>query len=722
MNQQNAKPHYKMYKSGKLWLFSMSLIAGVTGAITGGQVSAATSDPAQETATVEKAVTMQPAVTQTLKVASTKAAVTKPDTTTVAENQPTLADTTNQAPASAQTPVKASQAATRLLRSQAPAQPAVTTKAVAPQADESINDWMPNVKLQNLVLLMLQQQDKTKTYSSVNDITQADMAKLTYVDNYWKIPFGLGSPEFIKYETYNDGVTPYSLEGLQYATNLKDLVLRQNLNGGHGAFQGDITDITPIKNLTNLEYIELSGNRISDVTPLANLKKVTYLNIVWNSIVDFSPLNPAQYTGDHTYPTGPSTGDVTGQIDPAVTSNGVLNQRVVLPPVYIDPSTTLPYTYNLASMIKLPGGLTGKLVANNTGRIGGRVTMEPTTGNKQSIKVWDNAGTSVSDGGTGLIYTITHDQVEKPNLAGSYPQYTVVPQDYEYYMVATYFASGQTSNPVATVFIPYVFGHEPTLTGEDVTIYVNDPKPDGSAFNPKATDVNGKDEPVTVSGLEIADNTKVGDYPITLTTTDGQSKTVYLHVVASKASLTGSDYTMYVGDPTPGATEFNATATDKAGNPVSVTVDLSQADLTTPGDYPVTLTTTDGQKKTVTLHVKARETSPGNPGNPSEPGNPGNPSEPGNPSLPGTGGNGNEGNNGNGGQQPSKPSNPSQPGQPSLPGTVTRPTPGTNQSMPAHTQTALPQTSDRKQSGLAIAGILASVLGAFGLWFTFKKH
>lgn len=924
MFKQNAKTHYKMYKGGKFWLFSLTLIAGLTGAYTGtqNQVSAATNDTESATGTTSQ--TSPAATSQTLHVANDAAkpqgtadtavaqqsvtsnaataqqitqtapsseSAAQSQQTTVATEQP--ANTTTQAPdvtqaaASAvptpqvqadaapadQTPATAtdrtpiqqqtnvvdpttqaeSPAVAKATKSVTPAaQAAVTAPTTTSQATESINDWMPNTKLQNLVLLMLQKQGKGKTWNSVNDITQADMQQLTAVDNYWDVSWSKD------YDTFIDGETSYSLEGLQYATNLKDLVLRQNLNAPGYTFYGDITDLTPVENLTNLEYIELEGNRISDVTPLKNLKKVTYLNLSYNAISDWSPLDVSQYTGVSTY--GPTAGPASssGQIDPTVTSNGTARQLVVLPPVYLPAGTN---TYTLDSPITLPGGTKGKLSVYSGGGL--VVTIQNTVSGAQAlVKLFYNGASSSVQDGDGLTFTIAKAQgpYRYPLTFGNVP---VLQNDWVYYMIGTYFASGQSTNQVATIMVPYVTGQQPTVTGNDVTIHVGDAMPDASQFNPKATDITGKAQPasdITVSmdnadnmtpgdypivisvpknathpsdyqttvylhvlpnqqtltgsdytmhvgdptptaddfqakatdidgkdeskditvDLNGADLTKPGDYPVILKTPDGQSKTVTLHVLENKQSISGSDYTMHVGDPTPTANNFQAKATDKDGNVLDVTVDLSQADLKTPGDYPVTLTTSDGQKKTVILHVLPAETNPGNPGNPGEPSNPSNPSEPsnpGNPSNPSNPGNPSEpsnpsnpstpeqpslpGTGGNHGQEPShptkpaQPSKPNQPTQPNLPGTggnggqqpvqpnvpkqpvhsgVTA-TPSATQQQTGLTsvvsrpvsaihqaQTALPQTNEKQQSRLVVLGLIASVIGSLGLWVTFKKH
>ena len=70
------------------------------------------------------------------------------------------------------------------------------------------------------------------------------------------------------------------LTGLEYATNLTHLYLRNNL----------ISDLTPLAHLTNLRTLSVGGNQISDLTPLANLTSLTALYIGDNLISDITPL------------------------------------------------------------------------------------------------------------------------------------------------------------------------------------------------------------------------------------------------------------------------------------------------------------------------------------------------------------------------------------------------------------------------------------------------
>ena len=63
-------------------------------------------------------------------------------------------------------------------------------------------------------------------------------------------------------------------------TNLEELVL----------FMNKITDLSPLSGLTNLKNLRLSNNEITDLTPLTGLTKLENLNLNTNKITDISPL------------------------------------------------------------------------------------------------------------------------------------------------------------------------------------------------------------------------------------------------------------------------------------------------------------------------------------------------------------------------------------------------------------------------------------------------
>ncbi|CAM3777137.1 hypothetical protein GCM10009865_50670 [Aeromicrobium ponti] len=97
----------------------------------------------------------------------------------------------------------------------------------------------------------------------------------------YKIPGAdITKSELESFETLDlSGKNIHSLEGLQYAVNLKELSLQYNQY---------IEDISPIANLINLEKLYISDNQIADLSPLENLNKLTHLDISNNNLSDIS--------------------------------------------------------------------------------------------------------------------------------------------------------------------------------------------------------------------------------------------------------------------------------------------------------------------------------------------------------------------------------------------------------------------------------------------------
>ena len=110
--------------------------------------------------------------------------------------------------------------------------------------------------------------------NSLDKITAKDMGNITKIDS-----------GFLALHTDEKGEPRRgikSLEGLEYAKNLKTLKVSMN----------SITDLTPIKDLTNLEFLEVFRNEISDLTPLKNLKNLEHLDIYNNKgIVNLEPIS-----------------------------------------------------------------------------------------------------------------------------------------------------------------------------------------------------------------------------------------------------------------------------------------------------------------------------------------------------------------------------------------------------------------------------------------------
>ena len=68
---------------------------------------------------------------------------------------------------------------------------------------------------------------------------------------------------------------------LHYLPQLRVLILACNIN---------LRDISPLRELTELEYLELFKNDIHDISPLAHLTQLRDLNICFNRVQDYEPL------------------------------------------------------------------------------------------------------------------------------------------------------------------------------------------------------------------------------------------------------------------------------------------------------------------------------------------------------------------------------------------------------------------------------------------------
>ena len=94
----------------------------------------------------------------------------------------------------------------------------------------------------------------------------------------------------------------HDLTGLQFATNLTELFLRENQISDLSPIAGLITlltlrlddntisDLSPVRGLINLTRLELDHNQVSDISPVRNLKNLAYLYASDNQISDLSPV------------------------------------------------------------------------------------------------------------------------------------------------------------------------------------------------------------------------------------------------------------------------------------------------------------------------------------------------------------------------------------------------------------------------------------------------
>ncbi|MFD1454438.1 MucBP domain-containing protein [Levilactobacillus lanxiensis] len=303
--------------------------------------------------------------------------------------------------------------------------PAVTAAQPVAEAEESIDQWMPNKTLQNFILKQLNAGGYGKTWNSVDDITKADMLNFTRLD-------------FQSVSTYIDGKTEFSLEGLQYATNLTNLDLLNSLDLSPASMRGDIVDITPLASLVNLQRLQLSSQRVSDITPLAGLKKITDLNLSNDCIADFSSLNSAQYTK----------------------YLGVSGQFVLRPVVYI-PVTGL---YSMENLVKAPQGQS----FTYAGSASKGIPITPATSPNGKVGLFYSGGSSTLTGNQ-IDFRVVQNQIMPGPTVSPYEGYTVLQNPYTFYLISVYL--DDSGNEVADVFTPYVVANY----AEDVTVnYVDE--------------------------------------------------------------------------------------------------------------------------------------------------------------------------------------------------------------------------------------------------------
>jgi len=337
----NSKEHYKMYKKGKLWMIAGVFTATVMMGLMGGQPAQAattttadvstteTVTPAKATATEQSSAAATPAsaassaitpnsaatsVAQSATQAATSSAapvisktasaVTPDSTATNSTSTPASAAPSSVAPVSSAaaidatkvaTPVSAATAqvkaaTTRNVANAAAVAPVAATVQSAAPADVTIDQWMPDTNLQQVVLHELA---KTTGITSADQITQAMMGNLTklYVDT---------SAQQNNKDYYLATMQVRSLQGLEYAKNLTDLWICPNLDANlnwTGAYMkyGSISDISALAGLTNLTELNLQMNQISNISALKNLK-LKGVSLSYNQISDLSPLQNSKDT------------------------------------------------------------------------------------------------------------------------------------------------------------------------------------------------------------------------------------------------------------------------------------------------------------------------------------------------------------------------------------------------------------------------------------------
>ncbi|MDT7013965.1 mucin-binding protein [Levilactobacillus namurensis] len=315
---------------------------------------------------------------------------------------------------------------------------------VAKQADakadaQTIDQWMPNKTLQQWVLQALNSpRSSTKPddvkITSVDQITPEDMQYLT---NFSSQNYGT---------TYIDGKTSFSLEGLQYATNLTHLDLINDIDKDPNALRGDITDLSPLSDLTNLTWLQTGQSRVSDITPISGLKNIKYLFLGIANISDFSSLDPAQYT-----------------------ENFAIQQQFVENKVVYIPTTG---KYEMINPVKPPKGMTVTV----HDQAGIAIPIIPDNFPNSTIRVFWQGGTgSLSADQSKLEYQATRNQMEPGQTYNPYANiYKNMPQeDFTYWFnsIFDFTGNGKTISSAVAMVTPY----RVSIPASPVTVnYVNE--------------------------------------------------------------------------------------------------------------------------------------------------------------------------------------------------------------------------------------------------------
>lgn len=413
----NSKRHYKMYKQGKFWVFagivSATLAFGVP--VT---ANAATDGPADQVPVAQKAPDSEQPEQPAAPVAKvddgeenlpTGEEQNNPAPTVTADDKETNddndVDKDNQADHIVAPVKRVETTSKRTLRDYAPeptAAPIADTPAPVAKADQSIDEWMPNKQLQLIVLYNIQQELPDLDLTSVDQITQDNIKQLTKLE-------AVGGNQTHKLDTYIDGKTAFSLEGLQYATGLTWINLKTTFGLGSSKYRGDIVDLSPLAHLTNLETLDVQHNRIQDLSPLETMTGLKEVYVNFNSIMDFSPVIGRAFTA-------------------SAATFGDYNQVVVLPTIKIDPSNptaTLKVkvvTKNGESdALQIPGDV---MVVNDSNYNDGQDDL---------FNIYYQGGTPTANADGSL--TFNDIKAQEPGVT-SYKNFRVTPLANKYYLTA----------------------------------------------------------------------------------------------------------------------------------------------------------------------------------------------------------------------------------------------------------------------------------------------
>lgn len=152
-----------------------------------------------------------------------------------------------------------------------------------------IDEWMPDKNFQKVVMFTLNRfSSLPNDVTNVHDITKDMLLQTSIFDGTL---FG-----GVRGDDYKALMNTKSIEGLQYAKNLIRFGMAPdgNLNIANGApvySWAALTDISALKDLSDLNQVEIQFTHVSDISALANKPKLNILSMTYASVTDLSPLS-----------------------------------------------------------------------------------------------------------------------------------------------------------------------------------------------------------------------------------------------------------------------------------------------------------------------------------------------------------------------------------------------------------------------------------------------
>lgn len=488
----DQKVHFKLLKSGKLWLtVAITGITFGTALLTNVTVSAAATNPAAAAMSVDSWMpdkNLQKAVSSELRSekiiagsAFTQADLAKMTKLSINYNQPS--NLSGLQYASNLSILSVADFGTNNGISDLSPLANLTQLQQLDLDDNNITDVSPLAKLTSLQELHL------------NSNKISDISVLSGLHNLTNLEVGYNSITDLTPLSGLHLLSKLTISGNAALSNLNSLASLTNLQSLRAAYLPALTNITGIKNAVQLSYLELENDNLTDVAALQNISSLTTVKLDSNHISDLSPLSKS-FQGSIGKPNNLSAINQTV----AIGSQPIDYEGKKVP--VVDNSWSVQnsdFTYRFIGTTTLPNQQS--ISADDfTMRVG-----DPTP------TVDDFKASATDKDGNAIKVSV---DLSKADLS--------TPGTYDVVLTA---ADGQTKTVKLTVL-----ANQQSFAGSDFTAYVGDPKPTLADFKASATGKDGKAVDVTAD-LSKVNMQKAGTYDVVLTAADGQTKTVKLTVL-----------------------------------------------------------------------------------------------------------------------------------------------------------------------------------------------